>query len=79
MLLQEWDKCGFPLSGDEKANLASTQALIDKYDTNESDSQLNLEEFKLYVLDSTISENPDAPGAEFNRLIVMFTKILTVA
>jgi len=76
---EEWDRCGFPLSGDEKANLASTQALIDKYDTNESDSQLNLEEFKLYVLDSTISENLDAPGAEFNRLIVMFTKILTVA
>jgi len=74
---EEWDKCGFPLSGDEKANLANTQALIEKYDSNDADLKLNLTEFTQYVLDTTISENPNAPGAEFNRMMVVFTKILT--
>jgi len=74
---EDWEKTGWPLSGEEKASMDNCEALLQKYDNvGTADKKLDLVEFTRFVLDTTVSEDLDHPDRAFNRVIVKFTELI---
>ena len=48
-----------------------------KYDSNGvADGKLDLEEFRKYILDTTVAQDVEHPDRAFNRVIIKFTELV---